>query len=102
MLEVGIRSVRLGSRVIVAPVAFQVPPGAILTLMGPSGSGKSTVLHAILGTLAPPLLGATASRSTQQRCSGGPTTARTDVTLASKSRSLPRRRASYAATGTGA
>ena len=55
MLEVGIRAVRLDSRVIVAPVAFQVPPGAILTLMGPSGSGKSTVLHAILGTLAPPL-----------------------------------------------
>ena len=36
----------------------------------------------------------TCSRSTQQRCSGGPTTARTEVTLASNRRSLLRRRAS--------
>ena len=46
------------------------------------------------GMLALPWSGSTCARSTQQRCSGCPTTARTDVTSASNRRSLLRRLAS--------
>ena len=31
------------------PVSFDVPDGAVLSLVGPSGCGKSTLLHLIAG-----------------------------------------------------
>jgi putative thiamine transport system ATP-binding protein len=44
--------IRLGERELVA-VDTEVPPGAVLTIMGPSGSGKSTLLAFIAGFLEP-------------------------------------------------
>lgn len=45
---------RLGTErdALLAPLAFEVLPGAVCTLMGPSGVGKSSLLAAIAGTLS--------------------------------------------------
>lgn len=41
--------VRLGGRLVVSGLSFDVARGEIVALMGPSGSGKTTVLRAIAG-----------------------------------------------------
>src|SRR5258706_1199499 len=46
-------SKRFGATVAVDDVGFQVPAGAIMTLLGPSGCGKTTILRAIAGFVAP-------------------------------------------------
>ena len=43
--------VRLGPRVLVGPVSFELPTGGTLGLRGPSGAGKSTLLRALVGLL---------------------------------------------------
>jgi putative thiamine transport system ATP-binding protein len=45
--------IAVGSRVQLGPLALEVKPGDVLTVMGPSGSGKSTLLSFICGTLDP-------------------------------------------------
>ncbi|MGE0056711.1 MAG: metal ABC transporter ATP-binding protein [Dehalococcoidia bacterium] len=44
-------SVRLGDRLALDRVSFEVAPGSFLGLIGPNGSGKSTLLRSILGIL---------------------------------------------------
>jgi manganese/iron transport system ATP-binding protein len=44
-------SVRLGERLALSEVSFDVAGGAFVGLIGPNGSGKSTLLRAILGIL---------------------------------------------------
>lgn len=43
--------VRAGSRPIVGPLSFDVPPSTTVGLQGPSGIGKSTILRALVGLL---------------------------------------------------
>ncbi len=45
--------IAVGPRVLLGPLALEVKPGEVLTVMGPSGSGKSTLLSFICGTLDP-------------------------------------------------
>lgn len=52
-LDIHIDRLDLGHRTLVRDLHWQVPAGAIHTVMGPSGSGKSTLLAALCGTLAP-------------------------------------------------
>lgn len=63
-MTLSVHIARLGSaqRTLLRDLRFEVPPGAVLTLMGPSGSGKSSVLAAIAGTLASVAEGAEALR----------------------------------------
>jgi spermidine/putrescine ABC transporter ATP-binding subunit len=42
-----------GTQRAVDDVSFEVPAGALLTLLGPSGCGKTTILRAIAGFVAP-------------------------------------------------
>ncbi len=51
-LSVHITTLGSAQRTLLRDLRFEVPPGAVLTLMGPSGSGKSSVLAAMAGTLA--------------------------------------------------
>lgn len=51
-LSVHITTLGSPQRTLLRDLHFEVPPGAVLTLMGPSGSGKSSVLGSIAGTLA--------------------------------------------------
>jgi putative thiamine transport system ATP-binding protein len=44
---------KLGARLLVAPLSLTVPAGGVVTLMGPSGCGKSSLLSWLCGTLAP-------------------------------------------------
>ena len=44
-------AIRLGGRVLIAPLDAVIAPGECLTLMGPSGCGKSTLLNFVAGTL---------------------------------------------------
>ena len=44
-------SVRLGDRLALSDVTFEVAQGAFVGLIGPNGSGKSTLLRAVLGVL---------------------------------------------------
>ncbi len=46
-------SVRLGDRLALNEIGFDVAPGSFVGLIGPNGSGKSTLLRTILGVLAP-------------------------------------------------
>jgi ABC-type Fe3+/spermidine/putrescine transport system ATPase subunit len=46
-------SKRYGATLAVDGVGFEVPAGAIMTLLGPSGCGKTTILRAIAGFVAP-------------------------------------------------
>jgi ABC-type Mn2+/Zn2+ transport system ATPase subunit len=50
-LRISDLSVRLGDRLALDCVSFEVPPGSFLGLIGPNGSGKSTLLRSILGIL---------------------------------------------------
>lgn len=63
-MTLSVRITTLGSaqRRLLHGLHFEVPPGAVLTLMGPSGSGKSSVLAAMAGTLASVAEGAEALR----------------------------------------
>lgn len=44
-------SVRLGERLALQDVSFEVAQGAFVGLIGPNGSGKSTLLRAVVGVL---------------------------------------------------
>jgi ABC-type Mn2+/Zn2+ transport system ATPase subunit len=46
-------SVRLGDRLALSDVTFDVAPGAFVGLLGPNGSGKSTLLRTVVGILQP-------------------------------------------------
>ena len=61
-LSVHITTLGSAQRTLLRGLRFEVPPGAVLTLMGPSGSGKSSVLAAMAGTLASVAEGAEALR----------------------------------------
>ncbi len=61
-LSVHITTLGSAQRTLLRDLRFEVPPGAVLTLMGPSGSGKSSVLAAMAGTLASVAEGAEALR----------------------------------------
>lgn len=61
-LSVHIAHLGSAQRTLLRDLRFDVPPGAVLTLMGPSGSGKSSVLAAIAGTLGSVAEGAEALR----------------------------------------
>jgi ABC-type Mn2+/Zn2+ transport system ATPase subunit len=50
-LRVSHVSVRLGERLALSDIDFEVAKGAFVGLIGPNGSGKSTLLRAILGVL---------------------------------------------------
>jgi putative thiamine transport system ATP-binding protein len=54
-LELHIRSLRAGDKLLVHDLKVHCPAGHIVTLMGPSGCGKSSLLAAIAGTLSPKL-----------------------------------------------
>jgi ABC-type polar amino acid transport system ATPase subunit len=49
VLRVQALSLRRGERSVLAEVAFDVPRGELVALMGPSGAGKTTILRAIAG-----------------------------------------------------
>ena len=42
-----------GDRVVLKDLAFELPPGAILGLIGPNGTGKTTLLKLVAGQLEP-------------------------------------------------
>jgi len=46
-------SYRYGTTTAVAPSSFEIPEGAITTIIGPNGSGKSTMLNGIAGLAEP-------------------------------------------------
>jgi putative thiamine transport system ATP-binding protein len=52
-LQLDVRSLSLGSTLLVQDLQLDVPPGVVHTVMGDSGSGKSSLLAAVCGTLAP-------------------------------------------------
>jgi ABC-type Mn2+/Zn2+ transport system ATPase subunit len=54
-LQIADLSVRLGDRLALDRISFELAPGSFLGLIGPNGSGKSTLLRSILGIL--PLAG---------------------------------------------
>ncbi len=50
-LDLHIRSLHAGNKLLVRDLRVHCPAGQIVTLMGPSGCGKSSILAAIVGTL---------------------------------------------------
>lgn len=46
-------TVRYGERTALEGVDFEVPGGAVLSIVGPNGAGKSTILRALLGLVRP-------------------------------------------------
>ena len=52
-LWIGGLTKRYGALPAVDAVSFEVPAGALMTLLGPSGCGKTTILRAIAGFVAP-------------------------------------------------
>ena len=53
MLKIEYLSVNYGGIEAVRDISFEVPEGAIITLIGANGAGKSTTLRAIAGLLKP-------------------------------------------------
>lgn len=53
MLKIENLSVNYGGIEAVRDISFEVPEGAIITLIGANGAGKSTTLRAIAGLLKP-------------------------------------------------
>jgi len=51
-LSVHVRSLHVAERPLVQALHFEVPAGAVHTLMGDSGCGKSTLLAALCGTVS--------------------------------------------------
>jgi ATP-binding cassette ChvD family protein len=44
---------RFGDRTVIHDLAFEIPPGSILGVIGPNGTGKTTLLKLIAGQLEP-------------------------------------------------
>lgn len=55
LLQIRLRQLQVGGRVLLHDLALEVPGGSIHSVMGPSGSGKSSLLAAVCGTLDPSL-----------------------------------------------
>jgi branched-chain amino acid transport system ATP-binding protein len=53
MLKVDDLNVSYGATEVLRSVSFEVPPGAIVALMGGNGAGKSTTLNAMSGLVKP-------------------------------------------------
>ncbi|AEB12129.1 metal ABC transporter ATP-binding protein [Marinithermus hydrothermalis] len=53
VLEVGGLTVRFGDHQALERVAFTVPEGAFVAIVGPNGGGKSTLIKAVLGLVEP-------------------------------------------------
>ena len=53
MLKIEHLSVNYGGIEAVRDISFEVPEGAIITLIGANGAGKSTTLRSIAGLLKP-------------------------------------------------
>lgn len=52
MLEVSNLNVMLGGRMVLRDVAFSVPAGATVALVGRNGAGKTTLLRSVMGLVA--------------------------------------------------
>jgi len=53
MIEAWEIFVRLGARMVLEDISFELPDGQLLALIGPNGSGKTTLIRTLNGTVIP-------------------------------------------------